>query len=251
MRKRGPARDLDRARGRLESAVRSLSNKKTTIGQLDDSARALEEAAALMQRAAASREIHASEAIVARSARAQTTDALERIERVHEDLQEAYTASGAVPSPEKIRAVLQQGARAATQRIESAIDILQAGGRETRERSTGGRALGKPVSVAVAVTAAVVALATALLETRTFLIAAACIATGAQLIIMGRAVTVSQRLDNRTIDLHAAATAALIPVTGGAFMAAGGNFRAAVLLSAALALWTAFQWIAARWKIRG
>ena len=108
MRKRGPGRDLDRARGRLGSAVRSLSNGKTMIGQLDDSTRALEEAATLMQRAAASREIHASKAIVARSARAQTTNALERIERVHEDLQEAYTASRVVPSPEKIRTVLQQ-----------------------------------------------------------------------------------------------------------------------------------------------
>ena len=110
-------------------------------------------------------------------------------------------------------------------------------------RSTS-RALGKPVGVAAAV-------AIALLETRIFLVTAACIATGAQLIIIGRPVTASQRLDAKTIDLHPAATAALIPVTGGPFIASAGNFRAAVLLSAALSLWTAFQWIAAKWKIRG
>ena len=250
MKKRKPARDLDRARDRLESAARSLSGRKTTIGELDDSARALEEAADLMQRAADSMEIHASEAIVARSAREQAKDALERIERIHEDLQETYTTSGAVPSPEKVREILQQGAQAAAQKVASAIDILQAGGRETREKWAS-RALGNPVSIAVAVTAAVVAAATALIETRTFLIAAACMAAGAQLIIMGRAVAASQRLDDRAIDLHAAAAAAFIPVTGGALMAAGANFRTAVLLSVALFLWMAFQWLAARWKILG
>ena len=250
MRKRKPARDLDRARDRLESAARSLSSKKTAIGHLDDSARALEEAADLMQRAADSREIHASEAIVARSARAQATDALERIERIHEDLQETYTSSGAVPSPQKVREILQQGAQEAVRKVESAIDILQAGGRGTQEKWAS-RALGNPVSVAVAVTAAVVAAATALIETRTFLIAAVCMATGAQIIIMGRAVTVSHRLDDRAIDLHAAAAAALIPVMGGALIAAGGHFRTAVFLSVAMFLWLAFQWLAARWKILG
>ncbi len=250
MSKRGPARDLDRARGGLESAVRSLSNRQTTIEQLDDSASALEEAANLMQKAADSREIHPSEAIVARSAQTQATEALERIERIHEDLQETYTTSGAVPSPQKVREILQQGAQEAAQKVESAIDILQAGGRGNRERPAD-RALRNPVTVALAVTAAVVAVATALIETRTFLIAAACMATGAQLITMGHAVMGSQRLDNRAIDLHAAAAAAFIPVTGGAFMAVGGNFRTAVLLSAALFLWMAFQWLVARWKILG
>ena len=248
MKRKNHARTLDHARSNLKSAANALSAQTPSTKSLENAAQDLDRAASLLSQAADHRDTHPSDAVIIRSAQAQAREALDRVEKTHEELQHAYTDRGQAPRPREIQDLLGTGTREASQSAASAIDTLAYGGRNTTQ-SPAMRAATNPANLgltAILLTAGGFALA---LDSKALLLTVAAIMALANFALTWKAFLQADTLTDHAINIHNTLAAACIPLAAGSIIAAGASPRSAALTAAILITATTATWTAARLRL--